>query len=161
MLDTSIGIDILNGLFAFAEKKPEEIAFDGEIYLGLFTVLPNNNGQNFSEPPDGVYRRIRIDTTSVASIDPTGVVNEKNFIGGAQLETDAEGLPISYVANQSQIMFYESSVYWGTIVGFGLFRTSKTDSGETPFLWGEISPVTVDKHEVPIIRSGFFKISLI
>lgn len=159
MLSSDVGIKILNGMFGLLDNA--QIVFDGEIYIGLFTTLPDKDGLNFTEPADVGYLRIRLDTTSR--------IDKKSFIGPALAEENVtDGDPIAaYVTNQSLIMFPESSVVWGNIVGFGLFRSANTTSGSTPFLWGEVtsadgeSGVAIDQYEVPIIRPGGFRISLV
>lgn len=169
MLDSSIGTIILNGLFGmFGEKTI--INFSGDVYLGLLTKLPNTNGSAyddgtyFTEPSDPSYLRIKIDTESR--------INKMNFISHAAADTAVavgEDMAIpAYVANQGIIMFPESTVAWDKIVGFGLFRSNNTSDQTTlPFLWGSVTTdggeegIYIEQYEVPIIRAGGFKVSLV
>lgn len=167
MLNSNIGTVILNGLL---KGNSGTITFSGDVYLGLLTKLPNNNGSAyedgsyFTEPSDPSYIRIKIDTKSR--------INKQNFIAAAQAGEpidvgEDKALP-AYVANQGAIMFEEATVAWDTVVGFGLFRSNNTaDTTTLPFLWGTVTTdggeagVSVDKEEVPIIRTGGFKVSLV
>lgn len=168
MLNSNIATVILDGLFAMTQGS--QIVFNGNIYLGLLTKLPNDNGiayedgTYFTEPNDPTYLRIRIDTQSR--------INKKNFIAGAAtgdvISVGEDNAIPAYVTNQGAIMFPEASVAWDKIVGFGLFRSGdKTDTTTLPFLWGAVttengeSGVTVDQYEVPVIRQGGFKVSLV
>lgn len=170
MLNASIGNEILDGLFGLLGKK--KIKFDGDLYLGLLTKLPNDNGdpyedgKYFAEPTDPSYLRIKINTISR--------INKMNFIGNAQSDEvvnigEDKAIP-AYVTNQSLIMFPEASEEWGRIVGFGLFRSGDTTSQNLPILWGAVTTeggeegeegVSIGQHEVPIIRIGGFKVSLV
>lgn len=165
MLHSIIGNDILDGLFA--KSKNNAVLFSGSVYLGLLTRLPNDNGgahedgTYFSEPNDEGYFRVQIDTTS-------RITKESFLVPAAEDEpivVDGDTAIPAYVTNRSVIMFPESNVAWDTVVGFGLFRAQ---SGNTsPFLWGSVtSPaggegVIIAEHEVPIIRAGDFKVSLV
>lgn len=169
MLNSDIGIMILNGLFATSRNNDVRLTFTGDIYLGLLTRLPKNDKSAyedefyFSEPSDPEYIRIKLNTNSR--------INKAPFISGAeageQIEIDGcQAIP-AYITNQSLIMFPESTVDWDNIIGFGLFRSNNTSSKELPFLWGNItsddgaSSVEIKQHEVPIVRSGSFKVSLV
>lgn len=168
MLDSKIGTTILNGLFC-TSGKATNIAFSGDLYLGLLTKLPKDNGdayddgKYFEEPADPTYLRIKITTESR--------INHKNFIAHAVADDPViidggTAIPAS-VTNQSIIMFPESSVYWGEVVGFGLFSEEDSSSDSLPVLWGEItssdgdSPLIIGQYEVPVIREGRFKVSLV
>jgi hypothetical protein len=167
MLNPNIGNTILDGLFGLLNAT--QISFSGDIYLGLLTLLPNDNGLPyednvyFAEPNDEQYKRVKIDATSR--------INKKYIIREAQLDsvqTDENGdkfTPV-FVTNQSSIMFAQASTQWEPIVGFGLFRSGNTsDTTTLPFLWGEVKSdggenVSIDAEEIPIIRENGFKISL-
>lgn len=164
MLVSRIGTAILNGLFG--NNIGGKIEFDGDIYLGLLTKLPNDNGAAyedgtyFSEPTDTGYFRVKLNANSRITKGP--------FIASA-VEGDAVavgedmGTP-AYVTNQAMILFPESNEDWDTVVGFGLFRAlSGTD---LPFLWGSVTStdgeegVTIKQYEVPVIRVGGFKVTM-
>lgn len=167
MLDSNIGTVILNGLLSGVKSK---IVFGGDLYLGLLTKLPNNNGDAyedgtyFAEPLDETYIRIKINTTNR--------INKMNFIAPAKADEtinigEDKALPV-YVTNQGAIMFEEASENWDRVVGFGIFRSNDTSDITTlPFLWGTVTAeggevgVSVEKEEVPIIRTGGFKVSLV
>lgn len=156
MLDSSIGTTILNGLFGMNGNS--RILFNGDVYLGLLTELPDVNGANFSEPSDSSYLRIKIDTKSR--------ITDTNFIGHAHNNINDEDPIISAcVENQALIMFPEF-INQCTIRGFGLFRSNDVGSGNPPFLWGEVYNsdgdlgVVINEAEVPVIRAGGFKVSL-
>lgn len=168
MLNSIIGNQMLDGLFG--KKKGGTISFSGDVYIGLLTKLPNSNGDAhadgtyFSEPADSTYQRIKINTTSR--------IGKSNFIAGAVLDeaTTIDGCEAypAYVTNQNMIMFLETSEEWDKVVGFGLFRSNDTSNTTTlPFLWGEVTAedgeagVTIGQSEVPIIRAGGFKVSLV
>ena len=167
MLNSVVGNVILDGLFGLSATNgtAAKITFSGDIYLGLLTKLPNDNGaahadgKLFAEPNDSSYHRIKINDESRISgnkIIGHATVGERPAI--------SDGIP-ACVENQAVIMFPESTVAWDKIVGFGLFR-SKTATDELPFLWGAVTTdggeagVSIDANEVPIIRAGGFKISL-
>ena len=168
MLNSIIGNQILDGLFG--KKNGATIIFSGDVYIGLLTKLPNSNcaayedGTYFSEPADSTYQRIKINTTSR--------IGKTKFIAGAELDEattidGCEAFP-AYVTNQNMIMFLETSEEWDKVVGFGLFRSNNTNDTTTlPFLWGEVtaedgtSGVSIGQYEVPIIRTGGFKVSLV
>lgn len=178
MLSSIIGISILNGLFASPgqDEGGSIITFSGDVYLGLLTKMPNNNGDPyedgtyFSEPmkssgsssSDGSgYFRIRLDTESR--------INRNAIIGGAETDepfvnNDGDTVLPAFVTNQELIMFPEANENWDKIVGFGLFRS---ETGTTPpFLWGSVTSkdgedgIEVIAGEVPVIRPGDFKVSL-
>jgi hypothetical protein len=172
MLDSTIAKSILNGLFAMGLNRNEDgmatsnfgnqISFSGNLYLGLLTQMPGADGSDFKEPTDSNYKRIRIDTKSR--------INKKNFIDTAKAEekvlTD-NGLyatPVS-VTNQGAILFPEAGADWNEIVGFGIFRNGSAGSTAAPILWGAVTttagePLAVNAGEVPVIRTGGFKVSL-
>lgn len=180
MLHSTIGTIILNGLFAMninrntdgtaVDGQRQDISFSGDVYLGLLTKLPNANGTPyanggyFAEPADAGYMRIKIDTKSR--------ITKANFIAPAETDEttyigEDKAVP-AYVVNQGAIMFPEASVTWDKIVGFGLFRSDNTGDNTTlPFLWGSVTTesgeegVYIEQHEVPIIRTGGFKVSLV
>lgn len=165
MLSSTIGTEILNSLFA-RYKASSYMDFSGDVYIGLLTKLPNDDesaysdGTYFSEPADEGYFRIRIDTASRITKTPfmANAISEDAVAVGEDM-----AIPAS-ISNQSMIMFPESNVDWDTVVGFGLFR-DKTGT-DLPFLWGSVTSedgtegVTIEQYEVPIVRSGGFKVSL-
>lgn len=172
MLDSTIAKNILNGLFAMGLNRNEDgmatsnfgnqISFSGDLYLGLLTQMPEADGSNFKEPADSNYKRIKIDTKSR--------INKKNFIDVAKAEekvlTD-NGLyatPVS-VTNQGAILFPEAGTDWNEVVGFGIFRNSSAGNTTAPILWGAVTTtggeqLVVNAGEVPVIRTGGFKVSL-
>lgn len=158
MLNSSISNKILNGIFSLGESF---IAFAGNVYIGLLTTLPNPDGSGFVEPDDPNYLRVQIDTNSRITKEP--------FLNGAVegdvVTVDGDNAVPAYVNNAGVIMFPETSVAYD-VVGFGLFRSDDTTSNTAPFLWGAVSPdgggtvIQVNAEEVPIIREGDFKITL-
>lgn len=171
MLNSTIAQSILNGLFAMGLNRNEDgmatsnfgnqINFSGDLYLGLLTQMPEADGSNFKEPTDSNYKRIKIDTKSR--------INKKNFIDAAKAEekvlTD-NGLyatPVS-VTNQGAILFPEAGTDWNEVVGFGIFRNGSVSTAP-PILWGAVTTtageqLVVNAGEVPVIRTGGFKVSL-
>ena len=167
MINSIIAKKILDG-FCRNKLAGSTISFAKDhTYLGLLTVLPQNNeqpyedGTYFKEPNDPDYRRIRL--------------NDKNPLEKINyLSAAAAGDPIevsdgafttpAVVTNPTYIMFPESSVAWGNVVGFGIFDSAS--GTDMPFIWGPItasdgaSSVEVGVEEIPIIRAGSFKISL-
>lgn len=166
MLDSTVGITIMNGLFGHSGAT--QMSFTGNVYLGLLTKLPNANGAAhddgtyFAEPGDPVYMRVQLDTTSRITGQP--------FIGGAEADaTISVGEDLAtpaYITNQGLIIFSEATIPY-TIVGFGLFRNNNTASSTAPFLWGPVTStdgeasIEVAAEEVPVIRAGGFKISFV
>lgn len=179
---------ILNGLFG---NTGGNISFGNGIYVGLLTKLPEydeeNGWQGFEEPSITTgYKRINIDGNSYI----TGEKFIAHAITAAEAVTidGCEAFP-SYVENQAAIMFEEAMPGYEVdsegnpdtekpknwvIVGFGLFRSKKNSDNDTtlPFLWGSITgeaeeggeaptEVVIANEEVPIIRQGGFKISLV
>ena len=167
MLSSDIGIQILNGFLKSLSKTVLNFNID-TVYLGLLTKLPQNNeqpyedGTYFSEPTDDEeYHRIQI-----SGENP---LEGKDYILGAQddevITKDGVSKQPAYITNQCAIMFPETSVDWGQVAGFGVF---KEDSGTNlPLIWGEIkgadgtSAVEINAQEVPIIRANGFKVSLV
>ena len=162
MLDSSIGNVVLTGLFGMFTNKTY-IKFDGDLYLGFLTKLPNANGAPyedgtyFSEPSDSSYLRIKINTDSR--------ITKTKFIAPAENDIVGDEAGPVCVKNQSLIMFPEATTKYD-IVGFGIFRNNDVGDQTLPFLWGAVtneqgtSGVTINPEEVPIIRAGGFKISL-
>ena len=181
MLNPDIANIILDGLFAMDISRTEngepsssfvenDIFFDGDIYLGLLTKMPKANGETyedgsyFAEPSDPTYLRIKLNTKNR--------INKENFIAhaatGDVIKIDGDNAIPAYVVNQGEIMFPEASVVWEPVVGFGLFRSSDTSDLKTlPILWGTVTTesgeqgVFIDQYEVPIIKTGSFKVSLV
>ena len=178
MLDSSIATLILDGLFAMGLTRDEDgissigkqVIFGGDLYLGLLTKLPNDNGaayddgSYFAEPSDPCYLRIKINTKSR--------INKQNFIAPSQvgeaIDVGEDKASPVYVINQGAIMYPEARENWDKVVGFGIFRSNDTsDTTTLPFLWGTVTAeggevgVPVEKEEVPIIRTGSFKVSLV
>lgn len=168
MLGSKIGKKILDGFCLTKLSSEAEIDFGvNNVYLGLLTVLPNNDesayedGTFFKEPIDEEYHRIQLNAMNpLKQMNYTDAAAEDTII---EVEPGVEALP-TYVTNPTYIMFPEALADWGAVVGFGLFEQS---SGTTlPYLWGPItaldgeSTVTILAEEVPIIRAGNFKISL-
>jgi hypothetical protein len=164
MLNAVIGKSILDGLFALEEGY---IKFDGQVFLGLLTRLPNINGTPhsdntyFSELNSPGYRRVQLDVDSR--------INKKYTITDAVsnevIEDDnGDACAPAVVSNQAMIIFPENTMK-ETVVGFGLFRSGDKTDPTLPFLWGEVSgtdgekSIEIDQDEVPIIREGGFKIS--
>lgn len=156
MLNSSIGTTILDGLFGM--KGNSKILFSGDVYLSLLTVLPDINGDNFAEPSDESYLRIKIDTES-RIVDAKFIGHAHNNIG------DGDPVVSACVENQALIMFPEL-LEPCIINGFGLFRNKDVGDQTPPFLWGEIynsdgePGVLINAEEVPVIRAGGFKVSL-
>jgi hypothetical protein len=163
MLNSNIGTIILDGLFGMYTEPTKNIAFSGDLYLGFLTELPNDNGDAhadgtyFSEPDDPSYLRIKMNTKSR--------ITKEDFIGGAaweEIDTDIEAI---CVKNQSLIMFPEFTTPCN-IVGFGIFRNNDVGDQTLPILWGEVfsedgtTGVEIEPEEVPIIRAGGFRVSL-
>ena len=172
MINSVIANEILDGIVGLKTTNSGEgqnITFNGDIYLGLLTKFPNGNGAAyedgtyFSEPIDDNYDRIQLNTKSRQT--------KRDFILGAfngeEIEIDGDKAIPACVTNDSAIIFAESSTDWGEVVGFGLFRNDEKTDNTLPFLWGPIinsngdEGITVRRHEVPVIRAGSFKISLI
>lgn len=159
MLSSSIGNVILDGLFSLGATY---ISFPGSVYIGLFTTLPGVDGSGYAEPSDPNYLRVRIDTTSR--------ITKESFLNGAVegsvVSVDGDNALPVYVDNAGVIMFPETSIAYD-VVGFGLFRTADTSSPDLPFLWGAVAAeeggavISVGSEEVPIIREGDFKITLV
>ena len=170
MIESEIGIDILDG-FCRCTQANTPIDFDiDNVYLGLLTVLPKNDetpcdddGNYCKEPTDPAYRRIQLNAKHV--------LNQVPYISRAK-EGEGNEADSVYVENDAYIMFDETSDAenggnWGTIAGFGLFTKQKDNDlpCELPYLWGTITTpddesVTVGAEEIPIIGKGNFKISL-
>jgi hypothetical protein len=161
MLDSSIGITILNGLFGMHNTSVMD--FQGDLYLGFLTKMPNANGEPhadgtyFSEPLDNSYLRIKLNTTSR--------ITKSDILSGAANDVVGDEVGPICVKNQSLIMFPEFSTPCD-IVGFGIFRYNDVGDQTLPILWGEVkndqgtSGVKIEPEEVPIFRAGGFKVSL-
>lgn len=176
MLNSIIGTKILNGFCLAADKDDDNqpknnwIDFNIEnVYLGLLTVLPNNNekpyndGDNnyyFKEPTDPEYHRIKL--TAENPLEKVAYISEA--IETSDITDEGIEIPVTYVTNPTYIMFPETSEAWGNIAGFGLF-TEETGTN-LPYIWGTItgldgeSAVSIGPEEIPIIRANNFKISL-
>lgn len=170
MITSNIALPILNGLFGLREKS--QMVFPDNIYIGLLVKMPNDNlepyadGTYYSEPDDDGYFRVKLDSVSR--------ITGEDFIAPAVLDDPVEvgedAIRPAYVTNQSLILFPETNVMWAKVVGFGLFRSATgtvlDQSHDLPFLWGTATSVdgtdgvTIKQHEVPLIREGSFKISL-
>ena len=167
MINSNIAKTILDGFcINIMESNAIEFAKD-HTYLGLLTVMPQNNeqpyedGTYFKEPNDPEYQRIRLnDKNPLEQID---------YVLAADAGEPIEVCPGVFatpavVTNPTYIMFPESSVAWGNVVGFGIF--DEASGTNLPFIWGPItaadgtSSVEVGSEEIPIIRAGSFKISL-
>lgn len=168
MLASFLGKQILDGFLK--NKDDVYVNFKIEnIYIGLLTKLPQNNekayadGSYFTEPNDKNYRRIKLTDQNPFT--------ERNYMQAAAASdtltkvSDGVYARSAYVTNQAIIMFEESSKAWGEVVGFGIF---KEETGQDlPIIWGAITDengnpsITVDLHEIPIIREGHFKVSLV
>ena len=166
MLSATIATDILNGLFSMdpdrndygeAVEAGKEIKFNNDVYLGLLIELPDETGNNVIEPNDlGDTSYIRI------KLNADNRITKAPFIAGAVLgseytDDNQDKVIPAKVTNNGAILFPESEIEY-TINGFGLFSGA---NNKDPFLWGEVTPVTVSQYEVPVIRSGKFEISLI
>ena len=174
MLNSTIAAPILNGLFAMGLSRDEDglatsaapsISFSTDLYLGLLTQMPSqNDGTGFREPTDdGNYKRIKLNTKSR--------INKKPFIAAAtagdRVLTDKGDYAVpACVENQGAILFPEAGISWEPIVGFGIFRSDNTNLTTAPMLWGEVTTpdgmtnVSVEQYEVPVIRAGGLKVSL-
>lgn len=116
----------------FTVSKASDIlksTITSEHYVGLSTTVPNETGDNFTEPSGSAgYARSKIGTLNTS-------------IGGQ-------------VANNEIIFFNETLSSWGTILYFGLFDRQ---SGGKPYLYGALTePVTItvagDTY-IPIFRA--------
>jgi hypothetical protein len=170
MLASFLGKQLLNGFLR--NKNDISISLDiDDIYLGLLTQLPQNNekaypeGHFFKEPIDEPIKDTKYHRIKLTDENP---FTETKYMAGAQSEVvkTSDGIDAlsAYVHNQAIIMFEESTADWGNVVGFGIFKEA---SGQTlPVIWGAITdgegnPVEVKAQEIPIIRKGSFKVSLV
>ena len=129
-------------------KKMLDHAFGGEdytrpanVYVGLSTTEPEDDGSNITEPVGGNYARVELDNNLIwdAAVINTNGIAEKE--------------------NNELIMFPEPTDNWGEITHFFL----ADDSAEGNILGtGEMpSPTIVENGDDPIvIDKGSLKITL-
>ena len=157
------GIVILDGFFhnPEGEKVIDFQVSEKPVYIGLLTQMPTNSvdGSGYDEPSDAEYHRVKLNKKDKFT--------DENYMTQAKTGTVDESkedrsLPV-YITNNSSIIFPEATEAWGTIVGFGLFRSKE---GNDIFIWGSITEpdseesVYIDKEEIAIIRPEYFKITL-
>lgn len=144
-----------------SENKEQSVPYPKaqETYLGLFTKMPDGNGEKYEEPTASEYMRVKLHQ-SIVTGEPT--------IGSAAEDDTGK----TAIVNSEIIMFPEiTSTTWGTIVGFGIFEKQKTEENDTPILWGvlktpaesgEYVPNTVETtiNHVPLFRKNEFSVSL-
>ncbi len=185
MLKSDHSIYILDKMFKpVAEGENAKVLdFDGivgdNIYIGLFTKNPKSDfsayegGEFYLEPgpkfketfPE--YCRIQLNTDSR--------IKEVPFLSRAEFKTASVPAPekfgdsvfdsvtCAYIRNADMILFPEANNNWGTIVGFGLFYSNDTKSGELPFLWGTVGDaegIEVRQGQVPVIREKGLEITM-
>ena len=105
------------------------------LWVGLSTTTPNENGGNFSEPTRSEYSRVQLGNTFDSSVT-------------------------AQVSNGNGILFYNETLgSWGTVTHFGLFDG---ETGGTPIFWGKLtsSVAITAANYVPIFRAGALKIAL-
>lgn len=171
MLNAVIGNDILDGLFGMLPSGsgiPSYVNFSGSVYLGLLTKLPKPNGEiyedgtYFTEMNGEGYQRVQLDANSRIS----GKYIMADAIDEDVVKVGSDNALPASIQNQALLIFPENSIEQ-TVVGFGLFRSRNVaDRITLPFLWGAVTgtdgsdSILIKAEEVPIVREGGFKISL-
>lgn len=164
MLSSTYAKNILNALFCSlkSDKDKGNVAtFSETPYLALFTTMPNSNGTGFAEPTSSEYARILLTNKGPYGNQMMGSATSKAGVG------KHEGKIVSLISNQDLIVFPEAATApFGTVVGFGIM--SSTDATSASF-WGEFGyydeqdnfvpeAITINKGEIPIIRTGDLEI---
>jgi hypothetical protein len=106
------------------------------VYVGLSTATPNENGVGFAEP------------------------SASNGYERAEFGSDGMTTEIKAQIANKKIIFFNESIEggYGTVTHFGLFSSKK---GGTPFFTGELNaPMTIPAGYVPIFRAYKLKIGL-
>lgn len=164
MLEYTIGKDVLDGLYG--RKNGAAVTFSGNVYLGLLTRLPREDGQahsdgkHFTELSSPGYMRTQLNTTS--NIDGRYIM--ANPVAGDPVMVGDDEAATAVIRNQTLIIFSENATE-ETVVGFGLFRSSNTESSDRPFAWDKVHDgdgndfIVIGAEEVPIVREGGLEIT--
>lgn len=143
----------VKGWYIVKESNDQVTYYPSDTYLGLFTQMPDEYGNNYKEPEEGTtYIRVNLHAD---------IITGDNCLNNARKDSD-DGK--SFVNNKRNIMFPEVCYLdWGNIIGFGIFESEEARSGDTPILWGRLNnengiSATVD--HVPLFRTKEFQINL-
>lgn len=115
----------------FKTKTNPEIP--DEMWIGLSTTAPNNNGTNVTEPAASAgYSRVKLDMLS----EPT----------------------VGVVTNKTGIDFNESTASWGTVTHFVIFDAQ---NGGNLLQYGALStPRSVEMATIMTIKSNYLNLSV-
>lgn len=112
-----------------------DAAFGATVYLGLFTVLPADDGTGGTAPSGGSYARVAITNDNT---------NFPAASGGSK-------------SNGVRIDMPTATGSWGTIVGWGLYSAS---SGGTLYVYGDLAtPRPVVSADAPFFPAGALNIT--
>lgn len=129
--------------------------YAGSAYLALFTIMPNENGEEYAEPiadSSGnftTYMRVNL-------LD--SIVSGSKSMANAVAD---EETGVATITNSELILYPEVyGIDWGTIVGIGVFKEEAAGTGKPQF-WGRINtPVAATTDHVPLFRVGDLKVTL-
>lgn len=156
--------------YYYSQNFPTMNFYPEKSYIGLFKVMPEEDGTGFVEPS---FRTGNLDTDKLTYKRMSlheGLFSGKYVFNEIEKGENQSKYPgYAYLSNKELIMFPEilQESGWGDIVGFGVFENEYPVSGEKPFFWGRVlndqgleEPVPTDEGQVPLFRPEQFEVYL-
>jgi hypothetical protein len=127
---------VLNFLFGDITYAPS-----GDLFIGLSTTTPAEDGTSFSEPGSGAYERVEM-------------VNDQG-VNGWEASTTGQ------VHNRATLTFPTATEDWGTVTYFGIFDLGPGTASGDLLAYGQLdSSKAIETDDTASFASGALSIEL-